>query len=222
MVHLYFHVIWSDRKNNITGGSASGIDRLTFLNHTKCECKSINYKPRSLTHHHHHQPKQPSIQSNRPMTIHHHHHHHSHHHSNINDKCRHVINCTEPFERRYRSQDNRCICDCLDTIRSIKTERQKHCQAIQSGIAKLDHFGARCVRTEKCAEPICAIGLRYNTTESRCVKDRRFRRHKVHHHHHQQQQNGRRHHLRHRHHHHEDMFEENDDNEDDENEHWFD
>ncbi|KAJ6221291.1 hypothetical protein RDWZM_007103 [Blomia tropicalis] len=37
MVHLYFHVIWSDRKNNITGGSASGIDRLTFLNHTKCE-----------------------------------------------------------------------------------------------------------------------------------------------------------------------------------------
>ncbi|KAI2795702.1 hypothetical protein BLOT_016341 [Blomia tropicalis] len=111
MVHLYFHVIWSDRKNNITGGSASGIDH---------------------------------------------------------------------------------------------------------------HFGARCVRTEKCAEPVCAIGLRYNTTESRCVKDRRFRRHKVHHHHHQQQQNGRRHHLRHRHHHHEDMFEENDDNEDDENEHWFD
>ncbi|OTF82651.1 hypothetical protein BLA29_013466, partial [Euroglyphus maynei] len=90
-------------KNNLTGGNAVGIERLTFLNHTHCECKPINYMPRSVQI----RPPLRLMSSDGQQQGHHHHHrHHNHHH-----KCKHVIKCPEPFIQRFRGTDQRCICD---------------------------------------------------------------------------------------------------------------
>ncbi|KAH7642395.1 hypothetical protein HUG17_5440 [Dermatophagoides farinae] len=173
LVELYFHVIRSDMKNNITGGNAVGIERLTFLNHTHCECKPINYMPRSV------QIRPPlrlmSSGSDRGHQQGHHHHHHHHRHNNHHHKCKHVIKCPEPFIQRFRGTDQRCICDCVRQLGHFTTDNDsdeevsyKFCLKIQDGLAKFDPLRARCIQTGECSEPICSFGLRFNRTESQC------------------------------------------------------
>ncbi|UXI19157.1 uncharacterized protein NH340_JMT05100 [Sarcoptes scabiei] len=214
LVELYFHVIRSDIVNNITGGNGVGIERLTFLNHTQCECKPINYMPRSLEpsapirlfessfHHQNHRLYHNHHYNNYPLrnNRHHHHrhqydslsnrlnhsnHHHSHH-RHPNQKCKHVIKCPQPFDQRFRSSDQRCICDCLRPIgpslpqSSFSTSNSivnysnanniyQHCLRIKNGTSKLDPFWFECLQTKDCAIPQCIAGHRFHTKELKCL-----------------------------------------------------
>ncbi|KAH9424278.1 hypothetical protein DERP_004460 [Dermatophagoides pteronyssinus] len=141
LIELYFHVIRSDIKNNITGGNAVGIERLTFLNHTHCECKPINYMPRSVQI----RPPLRLMSSDGGQQQGHPYHHHRHHHHNHHHKCKHVIKCPEPFIQRFRGSDQRY------------------------GFEKFDPFQSKCIQNGECSEPICSFGLRFNRTESQCL-----------------------------------------------------
>lgn len=177
LVELYFHVIRSDMRNNITGGSAVGIERLTFLNHTQCECKPINYMPRTLPHASTQSLRAQVAATMQPDEGYH--------------KCRHVIKCPEPFVQRFRGADQRCVCDCLGARHYQRKDIYKYCLEIQNGTAKLDQLWAKCVRSSECAEPVCQFGLEYNQLEARCATQqrRRIRHHRLRHpHHHHRQQ----------------------------------
>ena len=172
LIELYFHVIRSDMKNNITGGNAVGIERLTFLNHTHCECKPINYMPRSVQI----RPPLRLMSSDGGQQQGHPYHHHRHHHHNHHHKCKHVIKCPEPFIQRFRGSDQRCICDCVHQTSQFNANNNndekisyKYCLKIQDGFEKFDPFQSKCIQNGECSEPICSFGLRFNRTESQCL-----------------------------------------------------
>lgn len=230
LVYLYFYERMNT-VNNMTGGNNVEVKKLRFLNHTKCACKSINYKPRNL------QPTRSPIKTyitERPQTNHqnqqpHHHRHHSERSTlygsgkttrhDIHQKCKNVIkHCPEPFVKRFREVDRRCVCECFSSSWS-KSESRSYdlCQRIKSGTAQLEETWARCVRNASCAKPECNINFDYSAEQSRCLamlnaapkKHQQHRAHQYqrHHHRHRRHQN----HLqqvlqslqsRHHHHHH--------------------
>ena len=113
-------------------------------------------------------------------------------------KCKHVINCPEPFIQRFRDADQRCVCDCGNQLHRSQ-DLYKQCLDIQAGVDKLKPFWARCVRSEECSEPVCSFGSLYSQSESRCVASDQIRhqhgdQHLRHH--------NRRHHYHHHHPHH--------------------
>ena len=187
LVELYFHVIRSDMRNNITGGSGSGIEKLTFLNHTRCDCRPINYKPRAES------IRRPPIIVSRPNLY--------GQLQQDHNKCRHIIKCAQPFKERFRSLDQKCVCDCIATNigRNFKPDHQnehKHCQDIQSGTGKLDIVGARLVRSGQYSVPVCAIGFSYNMEAASCLANSSKQ---TSHHHHLRKMHKPRHHHRRRH-----------------------
>lgn len=228
LVSLYFYVRLNT-VNNITGGNNVEVTKLRFLNHTKCACKSINNKPRNL------QPTRSPIKTYITERPQHQQQNQQHpYHSDrstlyssgkttrhdIHQKCRNVIkNCPEPFVKRFREVDRRCVCECFSSSWS-KSESRSYdlCQRIKSGTAQLEETWARCVRNGSCAKPECNINFDYSSEQSRCLAmNAALKKHKQHqakdhyqrHHHHRH----RRHHnhlhqvlqslqSRHQHHHH--------------------
>lgn len=203
LVDLYFYVRLNT-VNNVTGGNNVEVTKLRFLNHTKCACKSINNKPRNL------QPTRSPIKTyvtQRPKEQQRYHSERSTLYGggektrhDIHQKCKNVIkHCPEPFVKRFREVDRRCVCECFSS--SSTSERAYDlCQRIKSGTAQLEETWARCVRNASCAKPECNINFDYSAEQSGCLamntatKHHQFRQHHHRHHHH------RHHHHRHRRH----------------------